>query len=46
MSGKKKLTIVTGNKNKLAEFKQILGDGFPFEVSFRVFNTYITCTYL
>jgi len=31
---KKPIVIVTGNKNKLAEFKQILGDDFPYEVRF------------
>ena len=30
---KKPIVIVTGNKNKLAEFKQILGNEFPYEVS-------------
>ena len=30
---KKSIVIVTGNKNKLAEFKQILGNEFPYEVS-------------
>ncbi|XP_052774410.1 inosine triphosphate pyrophosphatase-like isoform X2 [Mya arenaria] len=29
---KRPIVIVTGNKNKLAEFKQILGEDFPFEV--------------
>ena len=28
----KPIVIVTGNKNKLAEFKQILGKDFPYEV--------------
>ncbi|KAL3867652.1 hypothetical protein ACJMK2_040523 [Sinanodonta woodiana] len=30
---KKPIVIVTGNKNKLAEFKQILGADFPHEVT-------------
>ncbi|KAH3850473.1 inosine triphosphate pyrophosphatase-like [Dreissena polymorpha] len=29
---KKPIVIVTGNKNKLSEFKQMLGDDFPCEV--------------
>ena len=33
---KKPIVIVTGNKNKLAEFKQILGNEFPYEVSLDV----------
>ena len=30
---RKPIVMVTGNKNKLAEFKQILGHNFPLEVS-------------
>ena len=30
---RKPIVMVTGNKNKLAEFKQILGQNFPREVS-------------
>lgn len=29
----KSIVLVTGNKNKLAEFKQLLGDDFPHEVT-------------
>jgi len=32
MSGKKILTFVTGNENKLKEVIQILGDSFPFQI--------------
>ena len=31
-AAKKPIVMVTGNKNKLAEFKQILGQDFPHEV--------------
>lgn len=30
---KKPLVIVTGNRNKLLEFKQILGEDFPYEIT-------------
>ena len=31
-AAQKPIVMVTGNKNKLAEFKQILGQNFPYEV--------------